>query len=72
MVAQYRCHVSCVDDPSMSAFCGSSTKNAAVAATGLLAVMNREELEGVIEHSRSYSQLRMVSTIAVALHLPLP
>ena len=39
-----------VDDPSMNAFAtGSNPQNAAVAATtGLLAVMNREELEGVI------------------------
>ena len=60
-----------VNDPSMNAFAtGSSPKNAAVAATtGLLAVMNREELEGVagheVSHIRNYD-IR-ISTIAVAL-----
>ena len=55
-----------VDDPSMNAFAtGSNPQNAAVAATtGLLAVMNREELEGV-SHIRNYD-IR-ISTIAVAL-----
>ena len=45
-----------VDDPSMNAFAtGSNPQNAAVAATtGLLAVMNREELEGVIGHEVSH------------------
>ena len=60
-----------VDDPSMNAFAtGSSPKNAAVAATtGLLAVMNREELEGVIGHEVSHIRnydIR-ISTSAVAL-----
>lgn len=60
-----------VDDPSLNAFAtGSSPKNAAVAATmGLLAVMNREELEGVIGHEVSHIRnydIR-ISTIAVAL-----
>ena len=60
-----------VNDPSMNAFAtGSSPKNAAVAATtGLLAVMNREELEGVIGHEVSHIRnydIR-ISTIAVAL-----
>ena len=60
-----------VDDPSMNAFAtGSSPKNAAVAATtGLLTVMNREELEGVIGHEVSHIRnydIR-ISTIAVAL-----
>ena len=60
-----------VNDPSMNAFAtGSSPQNAAVAATtGLLAVMNREELEGVmgheVSHIRNYD-IR-ISTIAVAL-----
>ena len=53
----------------MNAFAtGSSPKNAAVAATtGLLAVMNREELEGVIGHEVSHIRnydIR-ISTIAV-------
>ena len=60
-----------VDDPSMKPFAtGSSPNNAAVAATtGLLAVMNREELEGVIGHEVSHIRnydIR-ISTIAVAL-----
>ena len=60
-----------VDDPSMNAFAtGSHPQNAAVAATtGLLAVMNREELEGVIGHEVSHIRnydIR-ISTIAVAL-----
>ena len=60
-----------VDDPSMNAFAtGSNPQNAAVAATtGLLAVMNREELEGVIGHEVSHIRnydIR-ISTIAVAL-----
>ncbi len=49
MVARSPClRVYIVDDPSMNAFAtGSNPQNAAVAATtGLLAVMNREELEG--------------------------
>lgn len=60
-----------VDDPSLNAFAtGSSPQNAAVAATsGLLAIMNREELEGVIGHEISHIRnydIR-ISTIAVAL-----
>lgn len=60
-----------VEDTSMNAFAtGSSPENAAVAATtGLLAVMNREELEGVIGHEVSHIRnydIR-ISTIAVAL-----
>ncbi|KPJ21815.1 zinc metalloprotease HtpX [Streptococcus phocae subsp. phocae] len=60
-----------IDDPSLNAFAtGSSPQNAAVAATtGLLAVMNREELEGVIGHEISHIRnydIR-ISTIAVAL-----
>ncbi|EHJ53251.1 zinc metalloprotease HtpX [Streptococcus macacae] len=60
-----------IDDPSLNAFAtGSSPKNAAVAATtGLLAIMNREELEGVIGHEVSHIRnydIR-ISTIAVAL-----
>ena len=60
-----------IEDQSLNAFAtGSSPENAAVAATtGLLAVMNREELEGVIGHEGSHIRnydIR-ISTIAVAL-----
>lgn len=60
-----------VEDASPNAFAtGSSPKNAAVAATtGLLNLMNREELEAVmgheVSHIRNYD-IR-ISTIAVAL-----
>ncbi len=60
-----------VEDASPNAFAtGSKPVNAAVAATtGLLALMNREELEGVmgheVSHIRNYD-IR-ISTIAVAL-----
>ncbi|MBP2621435.1 zinc metalloprotease HtpX [Streptococcus panodentis] len=60
-----------VDDPSPNAFAtGSKPENAAVAATtGILQIMNREELEGVIGHEVSHIRnydIR-ISTIAVAL-----
>lgn len=60
-----------IEDPSLNAFAtGSKPENAAVAATtGLLAVMTREELEGVIGHEVSHIRnydIR-ISTIAVAL-----
>ncbi|HIZ67620.1 MAG TPA: zinc metalloprotease HtpX [Candidatus Streptococcus faecavium] len=60
-----------IEDQSLNAFAtGSSPENAAVAATtGLLSVMNREELEGVIGHEVSHIRnydIR-ISTIAVAL-----
>ncbi|MGT2771602.1 zinc metalloprotease HtpX [Streptococcus marimammalium] len=60
-----------IDDPALNAFAtGSKPENAAVAVTtGLLAVMNREELEAVmgheVSHIRNYD-IR-ISTIAVAL-----
>ncbi|HEV6246139.1 TPA: zinc metalloprotease HtpX [Streptococcus pneumoniae] len=60
-----------IDDPALNAFAtGSNPQNAAVAATsGLLAIMNREELEAVmgheVSHIRNYD-IR-ISTIAVAL-----
>jgi hypothetical protein len=45
-----------IDDPSPNAFAtGTSPKRAAITATtGLLAIMNREELEGVIGHEMSH------------------
>ena len=60
-----------IDDPALNAFAtGSNPQNAAIAATsGLLAIMNREELEAVmgheVSHIRNYD-IR-ISTIAVAL-----
>lgn len=60
-----------IDDPALNAFAtGASPDKAAVAATtGLLQVMNREELEAVmgheVSHIRNYD-IR-ISTIAVAL-----
>ena len=60
-----------IEDSSLNAFTtGSNPQNAAVAATsGLLAIMNREELEAVmgheVSHIRNYD-IR-ISTIAVAL-----
>ena len=60
-----------IDDPGLNAFAtGSNPQNAAVAATsGLLDIMNREELEAVIGHEVSHiSNLDIrISTIAVAL-----
>ena len=72
MVAQITMpRVFIIDDPALNAFAtGSNPQNAAVAATsGLLAIMNREELEAVmgheVSHIRNYD-IR-ISTIAVAL-----
>lgn len=60
-----------IDDPGLNAFAtGSNPQNAAVAVTsGLLDIMNREELEAVIGHEVSHIRnldIR-ISTIAVAL-----
>ncbi|EGV15720.1 peptidase, M48 family [Streptococcus infantis X] len=60
-----------IDDPGLNVFAtGSNPQNAAVAATsGLLEIMNREELEAVIGHEVSHIRnldIR-ISTIAVAL-----
>ena len=72
MVAQISMpRVFIIEDSSLNAFAtGSNPQNAAVAATsGLLAIMNREELEAVmgheVSHIRNYD-IR-ISTIAVAL-----
>jgi heat shock protein HtpX len=45
-----------IDDPAPNAFAtGTSPKHAAITATtGLLSIMNREELEGVIAHEMSH------------------
>jgi heat shock protein HtpX len=45
-----------IDDPSPNAFAtGTSPKNAAITATtGLLSIMNREQLEGVVAHEMSH------------------
>ena len=72
MVAQISMpRVYVIDDASLNAFAtGSNPQNAAVAATsGLLDIMNREELEAVIGHEVSHIRnydIR-ISTIAVAL-----
>lgn len=60
-----------VDDPAPNAFATGRDKNHAVVAvtTGLLAMMDKNELEGVIAHELSHVGNRdiLVSTIAVVL-----
>lgn len=60
-----------VDDPAPNAFAtGRNEKHAVVAATtGLLSILNRQELEGVIAHELSHIQNKdmLVMTIAVVL-----
>jgi heat shock protein HtpX len=60
-----------IDDPSPNAFStGRNEKHAVVCATtGLLGMMNRTELEGVIAHELSHIKNKdmLVSTVAVVL-----
>ncbi len=60
-----------IDDPAPNAFATGRDKNHAViaATTGLLAMMNKTELEGVIAHELSHVGNRdmLVSTVAVVL-----
>ncbi len=60
-----------IDDPAPNAFAtGRDEKHAVVAATtGLLGMMNRQELEGVIAHELSHIQNKdmLVMTVAVVL-----
>ena len=60
-----------IDDPSPNAFAtGRSAEHASVAVTsGLLAMMNKDELEGVLAHELSHIGNRdmIVSTMAVVL-----
>ncbi len=60
-----------IDDPAPNAFATGRDKNHAVVAvtTGLLSVMDRTELEGVLAHELSHIGNRdmLVSTIAVVL-----
>jgi heat shock protein HtpX len=60
-----------IDDPAPNAFATGRDKNHAVVAatTGLLAIMNKTELEGVIAHELSHIGNRdmLVSTVAVVL-----
>ena len=60
-----------IDDPSPNAFAtGTSPKKAAITATtGLLAIMNREELEGVISHEMSHIKNYDVRLILVVTTL---
>ncbi len=60
-----------IDDPAPNAFATGRDKNHAVVAatTGLLSIMNKTELEGVIAHEMSHIGNRdmLVSTVAVVL-----
>jgi heat shock protein HtpX len=60
-----------VDDPAPNAFATGRNKNHAVVAvtSGLLAMMNRTELEGVLAHELSHigNKDMLVSTVAVVL-----
>ena len=60
-----------INDPSPNAFATGRDKNHAVIAvtTGLLSIMNKTELEGVIAHEMSHIGNRdmLVSTVAVVL-----
>jgi len=60
-----------IEDPSPNAFATGRDKNHAVVAvtTGLLSIMNKTELEGVIAHEMSHIGNRdmLISTVAVVL-----
>lgn len=60
-----------IEDPSPNAFATGRDKNHSVVAvtTGLLAIMNKTELEGVIAHEMSHigNKDMLVSTVAVVL-----
>ena len=60
-----------IEDPSPNAFATGRDKNHAVVAvtTGLLSIMNKTELEGVIAHEMSHigNKDMLVSTVAVVL-----
>jgi heat shock protein HtpX len=63
-----------IDDPSPNAFAtGTSPQKAAITCTtGLLAIMNREELEGVIAHEMSHIRnydVRLVLIVATVVAL---
>ena len=63
-----------INDPSPNAFAtGTSPKKAAITCTtGLLAIMNREELEGVVGHEMSHIRnldVRLVLIVATSIAL---